>query len=313
MYVWPLFDDVFLRQSHQISYPKYVNTNIHPQSTPLRWRQLRHLTTMSNRSEHPQESPTLPPRPSVRTRLATHLSHQLSPTSAHYVLLLCTSLSGASDAAAYATYSTFLSMQTGNTIFLALGASGQPVTRPHAWLHSLTSIVFFCIGCFLFFRVMRALGSEGRTRGALLGSFAVQAACLFLGAGLVTGGVMPKGGGDPMAWGWPEVGLIAILAFQAGGQMVASRVMQCTEVPTTVLTSVYCDLMGDVRLFGGGNAKRDKRATGVVCMIAGGVVGGWINKAAGLGPVLWACGGVKVILVAVWWWWRAERKGNDSV
>ena len=92
--------------------------------------------------------------------------------------------------------------------------------------------------------------------------------------------------------------------------MVASRVMQCTEVPTTVLTSVYCDLMGDVSLFGGGSAKRDKRATGVVCMIAGGVFGRWINKAAGLEPGLWACGGVKVILVAVWWWWRTERKGT---
>ncbi|CAG8951251.1 hypothetical protein HYFRA_00007999 [Hymenoscyphus fraxineus] len=37
-----------------------------------------------------------------------------------------------------------------NTVFLALGAAGQPITRPYGWLKSFTSIVSFLLGCYVF-------------------------------------------------------------------------------------------------------------------------------------------------------------------
>jgi len=42
---------------------------------------------------------------------------------------------------------------------------------------------------------------------------------------------------------------LALLAFQFGGQIVTSRVLGFNEVPTNVLTSLYCDLFRFVSFF----------------------------------------------------------------
>ena len=206
-------------------------------------------------------------------------------------------------------------MQTGNTIFLALGASNQPLARPDGWLKSLTSIVLFMLGCALFARLMRALGHGhgGRTRLALAASFAIQALLMAVAAALASAVVVPIPHGlvDPPASppAFVELVPLGLLAFQAGGQIVASRVLGYSEIPTTVLTSVYCDLTSDARLFATANGVRDRRAVCITCLLVGGIVGGWISRsAAGLGTVLWVGAGLKCLIVGAWLGWREEKE-----
>ena len=56
-------------------------------------------------------------------------------------------------------YRTFVSMQTGNTIFIGLGASNNTQsTRPYGWLKSLSSLITFLLGCFFFSRLASYMG-----------------------------------------------------------------------------------------------------------------------------------------------------------
>lgn len=102
---------------------------------------------------------------------------------------------------------------------------------------------------------------------------------------------------------------LALLAFQFGGQIVASRVLACTEVPTNVLTSLYCDLLSDPALLAGwaANAKRNRRVAAAVLTVAGGVAGGWLQRsAAGMGAALWIAGAIKLAVALAWLGWGAE-------
>ena len=164
---------------------------------------------------------------------------------------------------------------------------------------------------------MRAPGYGGRTRLALAGSFAIQAALMLTAAGLATGQVVPTPAGllDPPASPpmFVELLPLALLAFQAGGQIVASRVLGHSEIPTTVLTSVYCDLTSDAAVLRADNAVRDRRVVGVVCLLLGGIVGGWVSRSeAGLGTVFWIGGGLKCGMVGAWLGWGAEREGEGG-
>jgi len=271
------------------------------------------LPTTSEKSS-PTSSSTQRPH---RSSLLAYLLVPITPTLTSLPLLLSTFISGLADAASYNAWSAFVSMQTGNTVFLALGASSQPLTRPYGWLKSLTSILFFMLGCAFFARLMRAFGCGGRTRLALAGSFAIQAAMMFTAAGLATGKVVPTPDGPISPPASPpmfiELVPLALLAFQAGGQIVASRVLGHSEIPTTVLTSVYCDLTSDVGVLKRDNAVRDRRLMGVVCLVLGGIVGGWVSRSeAGLGTVFWIGGGLKCGLVVAWLGWRAEREGEQG-
>ena len=106
---------------------------------------------------------------------------------------------------------------------------------------------------------------------------------------------------------------IALLAFQAGGQIVSSRMLGVNELPTTVLTSVYCEIWSDERVFGLGNRKRDHRVAGVVCLVLGGIGGGWISRSGGgLSAVLFLGAGLKVLGALGWVLWAAEKREGGS-
>ena len=80
-------------------------------------------------------------------------------------------------------------------------------------------------------------------------------------------------------------------------------------MPTNVLTSVYCDLLSDPKLFApvAANPKRNRRFAAVVLLIAGGVVGGWIQKThAGMSAVLWIAGFIKLVIALAWLWWSGK-------
>ena len=268
-------------------------------------------------NELPSPTPPGSPEPLLRRRrllpwLGAHLREPIDTRYTDLSLLLCCLISGLTDSAAFAAWGTFLSMQTGNTVFLALGASGQPTNAPDSWLKSLTSIVCFVLGCFIFPRVMRRAGHDGLTRGALAGSFFVQTLFMVTAAALVRGEVIPVPVGlvtpaqiDPTDPRLIELVGIGLLAFQAGGQIVASRVLGFNEIPTVVLTSVYCDLSGDPNLFRANNKKRDRRVLAVCLILLGGIAGGWITRSpGGMDVVIWLAAGLKFGMSLTCLFWR---------
>ena len=149
-----------------------------------------------------------------------------------------------------------------------------------------------------------------------MGAFAVQAGMMLVAAGLVQGKVVPVSDGrvapgdrEPGNPYFAELVPLAILAFQAGGQIVVSRVLGFNEVPTTVLTSVYCDIASDEKLFKTHNEKRDRRILGVLMLLLGGIVGGWISRSgAGMATVLWIGAALKAGIAVAWAIWKGEKE-----
>ena len=102
---------------------------------------------------------------------------------------------------------------------------------------------------------------------------------------------------------------LAFLAFQSGGQIVTSRLLGFNEVPTTVLTSVYCDLASDPQLLAPlkKNVKRNRRAAAVVTSLIGGIMGGWLSRSdARMSSALWLGGAIKLAIATGWASWKAK-------
>jgi len=194
-------------------------------------------------------------------------------------------------------------MQTGNTIFVGLGVSHQPRGQDSSWAKSLMAMGCFMIGCFVFGHVHRLLHPLRRV--TLLASFSAQFVLIIIAASIVQSGVVS--GKPSQSFMAKELAPLALLAFQSSGQIVAGRNLGYNELPTVVLTSVYCDLFSDARLFTSGiseNPKRNRRALAVVSLVVGAVIGGFMSKEVGLGPALWLAGGIKFCMVVCWVFWR---------
>jgi hypothetical protein len=194
----------------------------------------------------------------------------------------------------------------GNTIFLALGASGQPASHPDGWLKSLVSIAFFLCGC-LFFANTRLI--KPKARGTLGVSFFIQSSCIIVAAALVQAHIVPEPMGlvevEGLSINFMELLPLGFLAFQSGGQIVTSRLLGFNEVPTTVLTSVYCDLASDPKILKRDNVKRNRRIGAVICILVGGIAGGWISRSsAGLSAALWLAAAIKMIIALSWSIWN---------
>lgn len=221
------------------------------------------------------------------------------------------------------------SSQTGNTIFLALGANSLPVDTPSlAWLKSLTAILSFLLGAALISYFHRAFGE--RRRWVLASSFFFQMLVTALAAVLVHSGSSsesPVRPGEPSASasasmmlggisrdiGFPTMDLVAIglLSFQAAGKVVASRVLGFNALPSVVLTTLYNDLASDPALFTAGlmgNVQRNRRGGGLLFYIFGALLGGvFARSSVGFAGALWFTAGVKVLIVVAWLMWRAEE------
>jgi len=100
---------------------------------------------------------------------------------------------------------------------------------------------------------------------------------------------------------------LAFLAFQSGGQIVTSRLLGFNEVPTTVLTSVYCDLASDPNILERDNVKRNRRAGAIIGILIGGIAGGWISRSsAGMSVSLWIAAGIKLLIAFSWSIWKPK-------
>ncbi len=109
---------------------------------------------------------------------------------------------------------------------------------------------------------------------------------------------------------WKDEVTVALLSFQSAGQIVGSRTLCLSEIPTVVVTSVLCDMASDPKLVSPlrTNAKRNRRLLSFVGILLRAVVGGWIATATGgMAPSLWVAGGIKVGVMGAWMVWPAVK------
>lgn len=197
----------------------------------------------------------------------------------------------------------------GNTIFLGLGASDQPKSKPWGWLKSLVSIVFFFAGAMIFSTIVRRVGAL--RRGTLFVSFLVQTILIIIAAGVIQADLIPHTSTDMSLDGgllFLELIPIGLLAFQSAGAMTCSRSLGFNEIPTVVLTSVYFDIASDPKIAEKPttNVKRNRRIGGVMSLLIGAIVGGWLSRSSGgMESALWMAAGLKFVAAMGWLFWKA--------
>ncbi|KAI4157016.1 MAG: hypothetical protein L6R39_000832 [Caloplaca ligustica] len=163
------------------------------------------------------------------------------------------------------------------------------------WLRSLLAIGTFMLGSLISAAITRRCGNTRRL--SLCVNFLLQGLSILVAAILITTDAIPENNAnsDRVLIGIP------FLAWQFGAQVAASRALGYSEIPTTVLTSVYNDLASDPKLWDLQNAKRNRRAAAAVMVLVGGICGGWLSRVKeGFGIVLWIGGAIKIVLAIAW-------------
>ena len=313
-----------------------------------------------------------------------YLFQELESSYMTLTLIICFFISGLVDSVAFNSWNCFVNMQSGksasnshpclkpsllrslhpsplntnttplisgNTIFAALGLSGQPqASHSQQYYKSLTSIAAFCLGS-TFFSLLHRLPLVLSTpltntpprlhRLTLLTSFLLQSSLLIVAASLVStnsvsnqpfvAGVFSSGSTKIPASKVHFLDLcpIALISFQAAGQVTLSRVLGVMELPTVVVSALYHDACADIWQLreswrkAGGNVwvflnvqerRQQKRGACIVALFLGGVVGAMMYKSSpGMGGALWLAAGLKGAVFVGWGVWRGRDDGRGGV
>jgi len=206
---------------------------------------------------------------------------------------------------------SFLSAENhcaGNTLYVGLGVSGQPKDQPWRWAKSLTSILCFIVGSFVFSRAMRYMGALRRSTVVL--SFLIQAILTLVSAALVQARVVPNNAGDLLPDNLIVLLPLALLALQSAGQIIVSRMLGYGELTSVVLTSAYCDLLFDQEVLTAPlkeNVKRNRRVASMVMMLAGAISGGFLTRDDNIALALWIAGAMKMMITITWMFWKSKE------
>lgn len=165
----------------------------------------------------------------------------------------------------------FASNQTGNTIFLAVGAAGI-APENFSFQNIGFSLGFFVLGGWIMGQIGNVVGS--RRRLWVLLSSLIQTALIW--AAVAIEYTMPTQRSGKQAWL-----VLALLAFAAGGQVAMARGLKIVEITTAMATAAYVDLVVDPNLYGWNNRGRNRRAAFLVTLSLGGFAGAYANKGMG--------------------------------
>jgi uncharacterized membrane protein YoaK (UPF0700 family) len=203
------------------------------------------------------------------SKLAHYLNDQLDDgllTEAE--LLILAFATGMQDATTFPDYMVFASNQTGNTIFLAVGAAG---INPEEFSFSNIGFAlgFFVLGGWVMGQIGNVVGP--RRRAWILFSNFVQAALVWAAAAVQY--TLPYRHEGPQAWT-----ALSLLAFAAGGQVAMARGLKIVEITTAMATAAYVDLLVDPNLYGWNNRGRNRRAAFLSALTLGGFAGAYTHK-----------------------------------
>ncbi|KAK0293743.1 hypothetical protein LTR35_000349 [Friedmanniomyces endolithicus] len=223
---------------------------------------------------------------SFMERSRRHMSADVNKQYGDLVLLFCYIITGLLDSSSVQVWGSFVSMQTGNTVYFGLGLA-DPSQANTRWIRAAISVASFGLGSFFFARYHRHLGA--RKRWVMVSAYALQIVMMVAAALMVTLG--------------PVTG--------PSGSAVTSRVLGYSGLTGVVLTSIYCDLFSDPKLFAPlrENVERNRRATAAFCVALGALMGGlWAHSEFGLPGALWNAVGLKALVIVAWFFWKAEAE-----
>ncbi|KFY30889.1 hypothetical protein V493_01579, partial [Pseudogymnoascus sp. VKM F-4281 (FW-2241)] len=87
------------------------------------------------------------------------------------------------------------------------------------------------------------------------------------------------------------------------------HILELDEVPTIVVTSLFCDLVNDPHMLAKDNVKRNRRVASAITLFVGGIIGGWFSRSSvGMSAALWLAGAVKVAIALSWSLWKAKAE-----
>lgn len=204
------------------------------------------------------------------------------------------------DATTFPDYHCFASNQTGNTIFLCLALVIPKFNGDMFYTANIgTGLGVFLFAGWLTGQLSHVVGP--RKRWWLILCNLVQT-CLVFGAAAVQYryGVRDHG---PTA-----VGVVALLAFAAGSQVVQSRSLAATEISTAMATAAWVDLMIDRKLFVVDNHPRTRRVAFLIALVVGGLLGALIYRTSGPATALAVSGGGKGLATLLYAFSGAEKK-----
>jgi hypothetical protein len=181
---------------------------------------------------------------------------------------------------------------------------GLGIVAPHEgirWVKALTSICAFCFGSFVYARFHRYFSPK--KHWVLIASYFSQLLFIALAAAIATfGSELSDDGLD-----WQMLVPIAAVAFQSSGQAVTSRALQFNGLTSVVITSNYCDLFSDPKLFALSNIERNRRIGAPLLLLFGTCLGGlFAHSSMGLAGALWTAVGLKGLIVVAWFFWPSE-------
>ncbi|KAF3016167.1 hypothetical protein E8E14_009657 [Neopestalotiopsis sp. 37M] len=238
-------------------------------------------------------------QPPAKSNWRSHLTVNVHRDWADLVLLLCYFVTGLLDSASIQTWGSFVSMQTGNTVYIGLGLAAP--TESTRWIKSGTSLISFCVGSFVFSRFHRYFMPS--RRWVLCASFVLQMSLIIAAAGILTWGPSSD---DELSWN--VLVPIGLVAFQSCGQAVVSRALKYNALTSVVLTSIYCDLFSDAELFAVNNTERNRRVGAPVLLLLGAFVGGLVVRTElGAAGILWIAAAFKFTVAVTWFFWPAAE------
>ncbi len=176
-------------------------------------------------------------------------------------LAVLTTVSGIVDAVSYLGLGhVFTANMTGNVVLVGFGLAGAPGFSVPA---SVCALGLFVLGAITGGRMGLRLD---RKRPLLVTAITIEAV-LVATAALIAGSVAAIGGG------WPRYTVISLLAFAMGIRNSVVRRMGVADMTTTVVTSTLTALASESSFAGGKNPNAFRRATSVVCMFVGALIG----------------------------------------
>ncbi|PHH82215.1 hypothetical protein CDD82_6702 [Ophiocordyceps australis] len=245
----------------------------------------------------------------------SHLNSQVSRSWADVVLLLCYIVTGLLDSASTQVWGAFVSMQTGNTVFVGLGIASliYPPTSPRLFRSGI-SLLAFCAGSFVFARFHRFFSPQ--RRWVLCASTAAQMMLTAIAAAIVTFAPPPPPaptGQQDDSLHWTVLVPLALVALQSCGQAVTSRALKYNALTSVVLTSIYCDLFSDAQLFALQNVERNRRAAAPLLLLLGAIAGGlFAHSSIGIAGALWTAAVLKLAMVVLWFVWPAQADDDQD-
>ncbi|GAD99893.1 DUF1275 domain protein [Paecilomyces variotii No. 5] len=235
-------------------------------------------------------SPAVEPQKQPRAKIRRYLTENVRDDALlESELLLLSFATGIQDAAAWPDYTCFASNQTGNTLFLAIGAAGL-ADNAYSFTNIGMSLGAFIAGGLIMGQLGNYFGV--RKRFWLLLSNIIQTLMVYAAVAIRYHTPLVREG--PVA-----LTVIFLLAFSSGGQVAMGRGLKITEITTAMATAAYVDAVVDPRFLARKNRPRNRRVLFLIMLTGGCFVGAFAQKGVDSTFPITLCGiGKSIVTVA---------------